>query len=179
MSVQEAAVSVVVRTASPEEVLLVKRAESASDPWSGDVALPGGRRDPEDHDLAATARRETFEETGLDISGHRPLLTLDAVTPISRRLPRLVVTPFVYEVASGAQARPASREIQSVHWVKLVTLAAPATRSTISAPRGGPGAVSSYPCYRIGGLVIWGLTYRILSRFLRSRRASYLPSSPS
>jgi 8-oxo-dGTP pyrophosphatase MutT (NUDIX family) len=32
------------------------------------VALPGGKRDPEDEDDKATAVRETSEEIGLDIS---------------------------------------------------------------------------------------------------------------
>ena len=50
------------------EVLFIKRASKKRDPWSGDIALPGGRRDPEDIDDHAAAIRETREEVGLDIS---------------------------------------------------------------------------------------------------------------
>ena len=43
--------------------LFIERAARAGDPWSGQIALPGGRRDPVDPDLLATAIRETREET--------------------------------------------------------------------------------------------------------------------
>src|SRR5439155_1604605 len=50
------------------EALFIHRAERAGDPWSGQVALPGGRHEPSDPDLLATAIRETLEETGVDLS---------------------------------------------------------------------------------------------------------------
>ena len=46
-------------------VLLIKRAEHPLDPWSGHIGLPGGRRETDDLDVLATARRETHEEVGL------------------------------------------------------------------------------------------------------------------
>src|SRR5260370_30681157 len=49
------------------EALFIKRAVIAGDPWSGQVALPGGRREPADQDLLAPARRETREEEGVDL----------------------------------------------------------------------------------------------------------------
>ncbi|MBA3258253.1 MAG: NUDIX domain-containing protein, partial [Gemmatimonadales bacterium] len=51
----------------PDSVLLIRRAERTGDPWSGHMALPGGRRDSEDSDLIATAIRETAEEVGLQL----------------------------------------------------------------------------------------------------------------
>ena len=78
----DAAVSVVVRANRHLDLLLIKRARSERDPWSGHMALPGGRRDPEDRDLEATASRETLEETGLDLAGvGTPLGRLDLLTP--------------------------------------------------------------------------------------------------
>jgi len=60
-----AAVTLILResAADPAEAegLFVRRAKVPGDPWSGHVALPGGRRDPEDADLLDTARRETLE----------------------------------------------------------------------------------------------------------------------
>ena len=41
---------------------MINRAEHAGDPWSGHVAGPGGRAEPEDKDLEATAVLETLEE---------------------------------------------------------------------------------------------------------------------
>ena len=42
----QAAVSVVLRSAVGLDLLLIKRAHFDRDPWSGHMALPGGRRDP-------------------------------------------------------------------------------------------------------------------------------------
>ena len=49
------------------EVLFIKRAPRVGDKWNGHVALPGGKRDPEDSDDAVTAAREALEEVGIDL----------------------------------------------------------------------------------------------------------------
>ncbi len=59
------------------EGLFIKRAQQAGDPWSGQIALPGGRREPADADLLATAVRETREETGIELTGVEQLGALD------------------------------------------------------------------------------------------------------
>ena len=70
-----AAVALVLRQAPALELLLIKRSSSEDDPWSGQMALPGGRRDPADAGLQHTAIRETHEEVGLDLRAHRsPML---------------------------------------------------------------------------------------------------------
>src|SRR4051812_20593726 len=50
--------------------LLIQRAVRAGDPWSGDMAFPGGHREPHDQDLGLTAARETLEEVGIDLREH-------------------------------------------------------------------------------------------------------------
>jgi 8-oxo-dGTP pyrophosphatase MutT (NUDIX family) len=50
------------------EVLFIKRATRVGDKWNGHVALPGGKRDPEDADDQVTAAREAWEEVGIDLS---------------------------------------------------------------------------------------------------------------
>lgn len=49
------------------EILFIKRAARTGDRWTGHIALPGGKRDPEDADDQATSIRETMEEIGLDL----------------------------------------------------------------------------------------------------------------
>ncbi len=161
----QAAVTVVIRGRPHLDLLLIKRARSERDPWSGHMALPGGRRDTDDATLQDTAVRETREETGLDlVAGGVYLGRLDEVAPGSVRLPKLTIAPFVYGVPARAEARVASREVDAVHWVTLDELRAPATHGSVTIPL--PGGSRDFPCYNVVGEVVWGLTYRILGQFL-------------
>ena len=54
--------------AGDPEVVFIKRAARVGDMWTSHVALPGGKRDPEDVDDGETAIRETLEEIGLDLT---------------------------------------------------------------------------------------------------------------
>ena len=162
---EQAAVALIVRAAPELEVLLIKRADSERDPWSGHMALPGGRRDDDDRTLLATALRETMEEVGLDLERHARLLgRLGDVGPASPTTPRLMVTPFVFGIAEEASAHVASPEVAEVLWIPLGELRSPAVHSTVQIPL--PGGAREFPCYRVAGEVVWGLTYRMLEQFL-------------
>lgn len=161
----QAAVAIVVRGREPLEVLLIKRALRQGDPWSGHMALPGGRRDPSDDSLLRTAVRETVEETGLDLDQlGLHLGQLEALCPYSAVLPRLKVTPQVFGVPAESRAHAASAEVDAVHWVPLDVLRLPKTRGKIDVLL--PGGARTFPCLRIGNDTVWGLTYRILDDFL-------------
>jgi 8-oxo-dGTP pyrophosphatase MutT (NUDIX family) len=163
--VLQAAVALVLRGRERLDLLLIKRARSERDPWSGHMALPGGRRDPSDSSALDTAMRETLEETGIDLgSGGVHLGRLDEVVPRSVRLPKLVIAPFVFGVAGDVSARVASREVDAVHWVTLEDLRAPETQGEVDIPL--PGGARTFPCFHVAGEIVWGLTHRILSQFL-------------
>ncbi len=160
----EAAVALILRTSAALDILLIKRAESERDPWSGHVALPGGRRDAEDVDLTQTAIRETSEETGVALSSSGwSLGRLARVVPSSPGLPPITITPYVFGVPENIEAEADSVEVDQVLWVPLPVLLDPKTRgtTTISLPDGP----ADFPCYRVEGHVVWGLTFRILSEF--------------
>lgn len=162
----QASVALVLRAREPLDLLLIKRAKSERDPWSGHMALPGGRRDEADGDLRLTAVRETLEETGLDLAASgKPLGRLDHVAPSSPRLPKLTITPWVFGVPASTEARVASREVESIHWVSVDWLRDAASRSAIEIPL--PGGPRAFPSFLVEGEHVWGLTYRILERFLQ------------
>lgn len=167
----EAAVSVVLRAREEVDFLLIRRAVSERDPWSGQMALPGGRWDRTDSGLLHTAMRETMEETGVDLQRiGMPLGRLDDVAPVSARLPKLRIAPFVFGVPPETEAIVASHELDGVFWISLDTLRLPETRSSIDVDF--PIGVQAYPSYRLAGGHVWGLTHRILSHFLEQYHKS-------
>jgi 8-oxo-dGTP pyrophosphatase MutT (NUDIX family) len=160
-----AAVALVVRAGEQLEILLIKRAKREGDPWSGHMALPGGRSDPRDASLLETAVRETQEEIGLALDERGIHLgRLEEVRPKSPRLPRLSVTPHVFGVPADSRAHVASPEVDAVHWVSLDHLRAPKTRGEIEIQL--PGGARTFPALHVADDVVWGLTYRILEDFL-------------
>jgi 8-oxo-dGTP pyrophosphatase MutT (NUDIX family) len=148
------------------ELLFIRRAEHERDPWSGHMGFPGGRREPGDADLEATAVRETREETGLDLAGEAEGLgALDELKALARGRPvDLVIAPFVFRLRRPRDGAP-SHEVVSLHWLSLERLVAPGTRSTLQYQY--EETVLELPCLRIEGLVIWGLTYRMFESLTR------------
>ena len=145
------------------ETLLIRRAERADDPWSGQVALPGGRRDPADADLLGTAIREAHEETGVDLSTAERLGVLDDLYPRISTLPPVVVRPFVFALASRPTLVPGV-EAARVFWLPLASLTRRGVRRDLTlAVR---GVERTFPAYVIDETVIWGMTERILTPFL-------------
>ena len=63
-----ASVALIVRDRRLPSVLLIRRAERTGDPWSGQVAFPGGKKQEGDLTARDTAVRETMEEVGIDLS---------------------------------------------------------------------------------------------------------------
>lgn len=157
-----AAVALVL-AAAPDSILLIRRAERSGDPWSGQVGLPGGRRDPGDADLLTTAIREATEEVGVLIPRKACIGVLDDVAPRTPVLPPVVVRPFVFAL----DARPElslNGEVASAHWVELDQLTPPGIlRPFTITLRGEP---RTFPAYHVHDLVVWGLTERILSSLL-------------
>jgi 8-oxo-dGTP pyrophosphatase MutT (NUDIX family) len=144
------------------EVLFIHRAERAGDTWSGHIAFPGGRRDPGDPDLLATAIRETREEIGVDLSAAERLGLLDDMHPRTPVLPPVVVRPYVF----GLLERPAiilNTEVQDAFWVSFRALAAPGVQREVTIQH--RGAPRTLPAYVLGNRTIWGMTERILTQF--------------
>jgi 8-oxo-dGTP pyrophosphatase MutT (NUDIX family) len=162
---REAAVTLLLRPRESLEILLIKRAERATDPWSGHMALPGGRRSPSDQDLLATALRETQEEIGIPVPEMGELIgPLDDVAPATPRLPPIVISPYIVAVPADARVVPDPREVDDTVWVPVPALRAEGAVSEILIQL--QDGERAFPSLRFGEYVIWGLTHRILSQFL-------------
>lgn len=173
---QRAAVALVLREMRDEvELLFVRRAEHADDPWSGHIAFPGGRTEPSDRDLLATAVRETAEETGLDLAGDGQLLgTLDEMQAVRGSGPvDLSIAPLVFRLRTH-KVLALGDEVVSAHWMRLAALVAASARSTVEVSI--EGIRHQRPCLRVDGQVIWGLTYRMFEELAERLSAIGAPA---
>lgn len=160
-----AAVAITLRPAADGvDLLLIRRAEREGDPWSGQIALPGGRWSPNDESLLHTALRETWEETGVDLAaGGLVLGTLDELRPRTAALPAIIVTPVVVALEAPVSLL-LSDEVAEAFWVPLDLLRAPETsRESQVRVR---GATWKVPSFVVHEHVVWGMTERILRQLL-------------
>ena len=148
-------------------VLVIRRSEHPSDPWSGHMAMPGGRKDPGDPTPRHAAEREALEEVGIDLCRHgRFLGRLDDVVAVARGLRiGLTIAPFVYVLEQSVEPVLKVDEVQEALWVPLRDLHGPTHRGTRSYEIAGTTVL--LPCWRWNDRIIWGLTYNMLESLLR------------
>ena len=160
----EAAVALVLHEppGSAPELLFIERAKRDSDPWSGHMAFPGGRREPDDADLQVTARRETLEEVGVELGA--PIGQLDDFQGTRNPQVRpLVVAPYVYVADERPETRP-NHEVNDTVWVPLSWILDP--RSAVEVRFEHASTRDRFPAVRYDRFTIWGLTHRVLSNFV-------------
>lgn len=164
-AVRRAAVALVIRAGARGELdlLFIERSVYPGDPWSGQVAFPGGRREPFDDTLRETAVRETREELGFDVERDGVILgTLDEIYPRTPVLPPIVVRPYVAVVGPDT-ALTLSGEVARAFWAPLDELCRP--EASVQATVTVRGESRLVPCVRHAGYTIWGMTERIFRDF--------------
>jgi 8-oxo-dGTP pyrophosphatase MutT (NUDIX family) len=138
-------------------ILFVKRVENLADPWSGQIGLPGGKREEGDKNLQRCVIRETLEETGIELLNSYFLGLLPALRSTPR--PELLILPFVVFLKHKPAVKLNEEELESFIWIRFQHILE--SRSTVNI---GPRRV---PAYVVEKTVIWGLTYRILESFIQ------------
>lgn len=127
---------------------------------SGQVAFPGGRREPGDPDLRSTALREFREETGATTDG---AVVLGALTPVYIPPSRSLVTPFVAVALEAGPFHPDPREVAELVEVPLHLL----LRDDILKRREQHIAIMGrsveIPYFDVHGHVVWGATAMMIA----------------
>jgi 8-oxo-dGTP pyrophosphatase MutT (NUDIX family) len=143
--------------AGDPRVVLVRRAEGGV--HGGQLAFPGGMREPGDVSALDAALREAHEEIGLEPAAVQVLATL----PIFETLTTgYRIEPFLARIARPAAWRPAPAEVAEVLEVRLADLARPeAHGETLKSFSDWPEP-RRVPFLRVGPLELWGASYRIL-----------------
>jgi 8-oxo-dGTP pyrophosphatase MutT (NUDIX family) len=163
---QQAAVTLMLRNRDGDaDIFIIKRAERAEDPWSGHLALPGGRADDGDPDLRAVAVRETREEVGIDLdAGGEFLGVMEPLQPVTRRLPLIVVTPLVAVAPTHIALQLDRNEVDDAFWLPVSEMKRNGRSDSVQFVFAGQ--TRQWPAYPSPRGAIWGMTERILTRFL-------------
>ena len=147
------------------DLCMIRRSEHPQDPWSGHMAFPGGRREPEDASSLQTAIRETKEEIGV-------VLPLDSLLgPLSPlRVPyrvsnaAMVIEPFVFCLHQRMNVEP-NEEVAGVHFFSLSSLLDGDGRGEFQLSHRGEDL--QLDCIDLQGVRVWGLSLRMLDELLQ------------
>lgn len=164
---QRSAVAMILQVRKGElHILMIKRADREGDPWSGHMAFPGGRMDPDDAHGFAVAIRETSEEVGLQLGPEdRCIGRLSELNARPRRRTSLgmAVSPFVFKLEREVEFTP-NYEVAEVVWVPLEFLLDSANREKMTWDYKGVNI--PMPCYMYQGRRIWGLSLMMLDELM-------------
>lgn len=151
---------------------IIERAERVGDPWSGHMAMPGGRFAPRDGTLRTTAERETREEVAIALPPHAYLGHVLEHTVARTSGPLLSLSAFAYYVPEETALEPNS-EVANAYWIQLRDLWSPTQQATIEY--GYDGRRRTQAATKVRDRFIWGLTRRILAH-LGERAGCPLPT---
>jgi 8-oxo-dGTP pyrophosphatase MutT (NUDIX family) len=148
--------------AEPPHVVLTRRRADLRR-HAGEISFPGGRQDPGDADLSATALREAHEEIGLAPGG---VELIGELPPIATFATNYLIHPFVGLIEPGQRWRISPREVDVVLELPLGEIEASRTRTEIERR----GIVFETDAFVLDGNLIWGATFRILADLLARLR---------
>lgn len=169
----QAAVSLILVEESKDvKLFFIQRAEQQNDPWSGQMAFPGGRRSGEDSSSLSTAQRETMEEVGIQLSSKKVIGRLDdLIAPAGSPANGLIVSCHVFHIASRTKITTNS-EVGDTMWIPLDSLTDPNNYLANYRPVHYNGEFPGIRVSQNDDRVIWGLTYRLLSSFFEVTRVA-------
>ncbi len=157
-----AAVAVIYRQGyNGTELFFIQRAKKEGDPWSGDMAFPGGRQQQEDANLQHTAIRETWEETGLDLfkqGRYRTQLGRQITRSHHNNTP-MIITPFLFQW-QGKDNWSLNHEADDAVWIPLEFFNERQQRESLVWKQGKLSL--KLPCYHYEDKTVWGLTLRMV-----------------
>jgi len=138
---------------------LIRRPSSMRN-HGGQIAFPGGRKEPLDKDLIETALRESFEEIGTD---SRQIEIIGALTPLYVNVSNFTINPFIGWSEIVPEFKIDSREVDEIFIIPIEKFAHHTANqlrevTTINGTFEVPG-------FYIDQLFVWGATAMIISEF--------------
>ena len=127
---------------------------------SAQISFPGGKREENDESLEHTARRETYEEIGVELTANNLLGQLSEIyIPISN----FTIEPFVYFLESEPSILPDEREVASVHIISIDDLLNDENVKTMDMKLITGIKMKNVPYFLLNDKIVWGATAIMLS----------------
>ncbi|KIA88989.1 NUDIX hydrolase [Kaistella jeonii] len=139
---------------------LMVRTTNERDRHSGQISLPGGKKEEYDEDFAQTAKRETSEEMGIDIHYNR---IIREMSPIYIPPSNFYVRAFVSYTKKNPQfilQKTEAVELIEFPVTTLLSLSEKPEMMILPSSRG-----VEVPVINFNNYIIWGATSMILSEF--------------
>ena len=159
----KAAVSVIVREHQDQvEFLMMQRAFHENDPWSGQMAFPGGKVEVSDQNPRAAAMRETAEEVGIELSRQDYVGQLNDLYGFKHEGIYVAhISSFVFRAPENCVIKP-NYEVADTVWLPFSHLEDPLNFQILEQPRSGIPDMPAITINPVKQQVLWGLSLRIV-----------------
>ncbi|KAF7654160.1 hypothetical protein LDENG_00073280 [Lucifuga dentata] len=144
--------------------LFTLRSSTLKGRHKGDVSFPGGKSDPSDIDVVATALREAQEELGLNVATERVWGILKPLRDKSG----MIIAPVLANLGplEALSFKPNPAEVEEIFTMSLSHLCNPLNRGYTHF-RAGDKYGYTFPVFRNGKYRVWGLTAVALDQTLK------------
>ena len=134
--------------------ILIQRTEYKGK-HSGQISFPGGKKEESDTSFEDTARRESFEEIGIDL---RDATLLGKLSPVYIPVSGFLVEPFVFYYPYTPEFQLQDREVASIFSVPLKELIEENVISTMNISSENKLVMKNVPCFNLQEKQVWGAT---------------------
>lgn len=126
----------------------------------GQISFPGGKQEETDSDLEHTARRETFEEIGVQLNKNQLIGSLSTVViPVSK----FSVEPYLYIIEEKPIFTPDEREVAAIIETPLLHLLHDENIKSKSIELSSGVKMKNVPYFELSSKTVWGATALILN----------------
>jgi len=126
----------------------------------GQISFPGGKQEEIDVDLEHTARRETFEEIGVQLNKNQLIGNLSTIViPVSK----FSVEPYLYLIEEQPIFTPDEREVASIIETPLLHLLHDENKKSKNIELSTGVKMKNVPYFELASKTVWGATALILN----------------